>query len=297
VSSPPPETRGESLFFSFTEEHRKILNELVRHNPKLMSGSFSLLVKNPKVLEFDNKRNYFSRRLHARDSESRRSQPPLQLSVRRGDVFMDSFKSLYFKSGDEMKFGKLSIRFHGEEGVDAGGVTREWFQVLTRRMFDPNYALFRPVASDRTTFHPNHLSAVNSEHLLYFKFIGRVIGKALYEGRVLDCHFSRAVYKSILGRSAGLKDMESLDLDYAKSLKWMLDNDITDIITENFAVETDDFGEQKIVDLVEDGRNVAVTEENKSEYVDLVVKYKLLGSVQEQMDNFLKGKGIRHSIT
>ncbi|KAF5014417.1 hypothetical protein F66182_14609, partial [Fusarium sp. NRRL 66182] len=201
VATPTSETGPgmENLFFNFTEEHRKILNELVRQNPRLMSGTFSLLVKNPKVLEFDNKRNYFTRRIHSRSAEVRQPHPPLQLSVRRDQVFLDSFKSLYFKTAEEVKYGKLNIRFHGEEGVDAGGVTREWFQVLARGMFNPNYALFIPVASDRTTFHPNRLSGVNTEHLMFFKFIGRIIGKALYEGRVLDCHFSRAVYKSILG--------------------------------------------------------------------------------------------------
>lgn len=290
VSSPPPDTGMEGLFFNFTEDHRKVLNELVRQNPKLMSGTFSLLVKNPKVLEFDNKRNYFNRRIHSRGAETRHPHPPLQLSIRRDQVFLDSFKSLYFKTADEMKYGKLSIRFHGEEGVDAGGVSREWFQVLARGMFNPNYALFVPVASDRTTFHPNRLSGVNQEHLMFFKFIGRIIGKALYEGRVLDCHFSRAVYKRILGKSVSIKDMETLDLDYYKSLLWMLENDITDIITENFSVETDDFGEKQVIDLIEGGRHIPVTQENKEEYVQLVVEYRLTGSVKEQLDNFLKGK-------
>lgn len=192
--SPQVETGMENLFFKFTEDHRKILNQMVRNNPKLMSGSFSLLVHNPKVLEFDNKRNYFNRRLHSR-SGNRDPHPTLQLSVRRDQVFLDSYKSMYYKTGDEIKYAKLSIRFHGEEGVDAGGVTREWFQVMARQMFNPDYALFIPVASDRTTFHPSRMSGVNPEHLSFFKFIGRIIGKALYEGRVLDCHFSRAVYK------------------------------------------------------------------------------------------------------
>ncbi|KAL2821931.1 hypothetical protein BJX63DRAFT_427294 [Aspergillus granulosus] len=279
----------ESLFFKFTEEHRKILNELVRQNPRLMSGTFSLLVKNPKVLEFDNKRNYFTRRLHSRGAEPRHPHPPLQLAVRRDQVFLDSFKSLYFKNADELKYGKLNVRFHGEEGVDAGGVTREWFQVLARGMFNPDYALFIPVAADRTTFHPNRLSGVNPEHLMFFKFIGRIIGKALYEGRVLDCHFSRAVYKCILSRNVSIKDMETLDLDYYKSLLWMLENDITDIITETFAVETDDFGEKQVIDLIENGRNIPVTQENKEEYVQKVVDYRLVVSVREQLDNFLKG--------
>ena len=290
ITSPPPESFMESLFFKFTEDHRKILNDLVRHNPKLMSGTFSLLVKNPKVLEFDNKRNYFTRRLHSRGTEARHPQPPLQLSVRRDQVFLDSFKNLSYKSGDEIKYGKLSIRFHGEEGVDAGGVTREWFQVLSRQMFNPDYALFIPVASDRTTFHPNKLSKINEEHLMFFKFIGRIIGKALYEGRALDCHFSRAVYKRILGKTVSIKDMETLDLDYYKSLLWMLENDITEIITETFSVETDDFGVIEVVDLTENGRNIPVTEENKQEYVQLVVEYRLTGSVQAQLEMFLQGR-------
>lgn len=289
ITSPAPESRMESLFFKFTEEHRKILNDLVRQNPKLMSGTFSLLVKNPKVLEFDNKRSYFTRRLHSRTAEARHPQPPLQISVCRDRIFLDSFKWLSFKSADEIKYGKLSIRFNGEEGVDAGGVTREWFQVLSRQMFNPDYALFIPVASDRTTFHPNKLSKVNEEHLMFFKFIGRIIGKALYEGRALDCHFSRAVYKRILGKTVSIKDMETLDLDYYKSLLWMLENDITEIITETFSVETDDFGVTEVVDLVENGRNIPVTEENKQEYVQLVVEYRLTGSVQTQLEKFLEG--------
>ncbi|KAL8928633.1 MAG: hypothetical protein Q9172_000848 [Xanthocarpia lactea] len=289
IASPPPESGMENLFFRFTEDHRKILNDLVRHNPKLMSGTFSLLVKNPKVLEFDNKRNYFNRRLHSRGTEARQPQPALQLNIRRDQVFLDSYKFMHFKSGDEIKYGKLNIRFHNEEGVDAGGVTREWFQVLSRQMFNPSYALFVPVASDKTTFHPNRLSHINDEHLDFFKFIGRIIGKALYEGRALDCHFSRAVYKRILGKSVSIKDMETLDLDYYKSLLWMLENDITEIITETFSMETDDFGVTEIVDLIENGRNIPVTEENKHEYAQRVVEYRLTGSVQAQLEKFLGG--------
>ncbi|KAM3565487.1 hypothetical protein MY1884_000192 [Beauveria asiatica] len=300
LSSPVAESQTASLFFSFTEEHRRILNELVRHSPKLMSGTFALLVRNPKVLEFDNKRNYFNRTVHSRAAhgQSRPSYPPLQLSVRRESVYRDSFANLYYKSGDEIKYGKLNIRFGGEEGVDAGGVTREWFQVLARQMFDPNNALFIPVSSDRTTFHPNKLSkfhlnedsnAGESTDSIHFKFIGRIIGKALYEGRLLDCFFSRAVYKRILGKSVSVKDMESFDPDYYKSLCWMLENDITDIITETFSEEEDEFGVIKIVDLVPNGREIPVTEENKQEYVRLVVEHRLLTSVKDQMESFLKG--------
>ena len=124
---------------------------------------------------------------------------------------------------------------------------------------------------------------------MFFKFIGRIIGKALYEGRVLDCHFSRAVYKRILGKPVSLKDMETLDLEYYKSLLWMLENDITDIITETFSTDVEAFGETQTVDLIENGRNIPVTEENKHEYVRLVTEHRLTGAVQEQLEHFLKG--------
>ena len=289
ASTPPPsESRMEGLFFKFTEDNRKILNELIRNTPKLMSGNLSVLAKNSKVLEFDNKRTYFTRKLHTR-SENRVAHHPLQLNVRRDQVFLDSFKSLYYKSGDEIKFGKLNIRFHGEEGVDAGGVSREWFAAMARQIFNPDYALFNPVASDRTTFHPNPLSMINDEHLHFFKFIGRIIGKALYENRVLDCHFSRAVYRRILGKSVSLKDMESVDLEYYRSLVWILENDITDVTFETFSVDIDRFGLTETVDLIDNGRNIPVTEENKQEYVQLVVEHRLIKSVDEQLNNFLKG--------
>lgn len=52
---------------------------------------------------------------------------------------------------------------------------------------------------------------------------------------------------------------------------------------------SEDFGEARIVDLIENGRNIPVTEENKQEYVQLVAEYRLTGSVNDQLDNFLRG--------
>jgi E3 ubiquitin-protein ligase HUWE1 len=254
-----------------------------------MNGNLSILAKNSKVLEFDNKRNYFNRKLHTRADRSQPHGNSLQLAVRRDHVFLDSYKALYYKSGDEIKNGKLNIRFNGEEGIDAGGVSREWFAVMARQMFNPDYALFNPVASDRTTFHPNKLSGINDEHLSFFKFIGRVIGKALYEGRLLDAHFSRAVYRRMLGKSVSLKDMETLDLDYYRSLVWILENDITDVTFETFSAEVEAFGVTETVDLIPGGRDIAVTEENKQEYVRLVVEHRLIKSVEAQLDAFLGG--------
>jgi E3 ubiquitin-protein ligase HUWE1 len=157
----------DSFFFTFTEKHKKVLNIMVRNNPALMSGSFALLVCNPKMLEFDNKRNYFVQQLHKRTA-SRENYSMLKLNVRRQYVFEDSYHQLQGRTGDEIKYGKLSVLFYDEEGLDAGGVTREWFSVLARQMFDPNYALFITSAADKLTYQPNRASAVNPDHLSFF---------------------------------------------------------------------------------------------------------------------------------
>lgn len=278
----------EDLFFAFTEEHKKILNIMVRNNPSLMGGSFSLLVHNPKILEFDNKRSYFVQQLHKR-TEPREHYPPLQLNVRRAHVFEDTYRQLQGRTGKEIKHGKLNVQFHNEEGVDAGGVAREWFSVLARQMFDPNYALFITSAADKLTYQPNRASGVNSDHLSYFKCVGRIIGKAIHDGRLLDAYFTRSFYKLMLGRSVDYRDVEAVDPAYYKSLVWMLDNDITDIIDLTFSVETDDFGTNKIIDLKPDGRNIAVTESNKHEYVTLITEQKLVLAIKDQVNAFLEG--------
>ncbi|KAF9143356.1 hypothetical protein BG015_000457, partial [Linnemannia schmuckeri] len=278
----------EELFLQFTEKHSKILNIMVRNNPALMSGSFSLLVHNPKMLEFDNKRNYFTQQVHKRTA-NQGHYGTLQMNVRREMVFIDSFTQLQSRSGEEIKYSKLNVHFHGEEGVDAGGVTREWFQVLARQMFNPDYAMFKTSAADKLTYQPNRASWVNPDHLLFFKFIGRVIGKAIYDGRLLDAYFTRSFYKHILGRPVDYRDVEAVDPEYYKSLVWMLDNDITDIVEETFSVETDDFGNMKTVDLKPNGRNIPVTEENKHEYVKYITEQKLTLAIKDQIHSFLQG--------
>lgn len=228
----------EDLFVTFTDAHRKILNVMVRNNPSLMSGSFSLLVHNPRVLDFDNKRNYFTQQLHRRPA-SREHYGTLQLNVRRPRVFEDSFQYLQRKTGEQIKYGKLSVRFYDEEGVDAGGVTREWFQILARQMFDPNNALFQPCAADRLTYQPNKNSWVNPEHLSFFKFVGRIIGKAIYDGRLLDAYFAKSLYRQLLGKPVDYRDVEWVDPEYYNSLLWILENDPTPLEL-TFSVEADE---------------------------------------------------------
>jgi E3 ubiquitin-protein ligase HUWE1 len=138
---PASAVESENLFVTFTTTHRKVLNAIVRTNPGLLSGSFSLLVRNPRVLEFDNKRNWFLQKLKRKRDQPVNS-PVLHLNIRRQYVFEDSFRALERRAGEEVKYGKLSVKFYNEDGIDAGGVTREWFSVLAQQIFDPNFGEF-----------------------------------------------------------------------------------------------------------------------------------------------------------
>ncbi|KAA1127878.1 hypothetical protein PGTUg99_000780 [Puccinia graminis f. sp. tritici] len=69
----------------------------------------------------------------------------------------------------------------------------------------------------------------------------------------------------------------------------MLDNDIDGIFELTFSVEADDFGSTRIVDLKPGGQEIPVTNENKAEYVQLLVQNRLTVSIREQIDAFKKG--------
>ena len=97
---------------------------------------------------------------------------------------------------------------------------REFFYLLSHEMFNPSFCLFQYSAIDNYTLQINANSDINPEHLSYFKFIGRAIGLAVFHQRFLDSFFIGAFYKMILEKKISLIDMESVDPDLYRSLKW-----------------------------------------------------------------------------
>ena len=79
-------------------------------------------------------------------------------------------------------------------------------QVMAREIFNPNFSLFVPVPMGGSTFQPNPNSVVQNDeargtnHLDFFKFVGRVVGKALHDGQYIDAYFTRSFYKHMLGQ-------------------------------------------------------------------------------------------------
>jgi E3 ubiquitin-protein ligase NEDD4 len=224
-----------------------------------------------------------------------RSQPKMrvldgkcELSLRRGRVLEDSFTAVMKMSGEDLK-RRLIIKFEGEDGLDYGGVSREFFFLLSHQMFDPSYGLFEYSAHDNYTLQINSASSVNPDHLSYFKFIGRCLGLAIFHRRFLDAYFVPSFYKMILSKKTTLADLESVDMELYKGLIWMLENDITDVLEEDFTVTEDHFSEIKTVELWPGGADIPVTEANKKEYVEAVVEYRITKRVQEQSEALREG--------
>lgn len=225
-----------------------------------------------------------------------RSQPAMRIlsgqchiKVRRSHIFEDSFAEISRQSATDLK-KRLMIKFDGEDGLDYGGLSREFFFLLSHEMFNPFYCLFEYSAHDNYTLQINPHSGINPEHLNYFKFIGRVVGLAIFHRRFLDAFFIGALYKMMLGKAVQLADMEGVDADFHRSLQWMLDNDISGgILEQTFSTEDERFGVMTVEDLIPGGRDIDVTNDNKKEYVELMVKWRIEKRIEEQFHAFKEG--------
>lgn len=224
-----------------------------------------------------------------------RSQPALRIlpgqchiKVRRKNIFEDAYQEIMRQTPEDLK-KRLMIKFDGEEGLDYGGVSREFFFLLSHEMFNPFYCLFEYSAHDNYTIQINPNSGINPEHLNYFKFIGRVVGLGVFHRRFLDAFFVGALYKMMLRKKVVLQDMEGVDAEVHNSLKWMLENSIDGILDLTFSADDERFGELLTVDLKPKGRTIEVTDENKKEYVELFAQWKIVDRVQEQFRAFMDG--------
>ncbi len=116
---------------------------------------------------------------------------------------------------------KLFLTFKGEEGLDYGGVAREWFFLLSHEVLNPMYCLFQYTSKDNYCLQINPASYINPDHLNYFRFIGRFIAMALYHGKFIDSGFSLPFYKRMLNKKLTLQDLESIDPVLYNSLAWI----------------------------------------------------------------------------
>ncbi|KAI7789692.1 NEDD4-like E3 ubiquitin-protein ligase WWP1 [Triplophysa rosa] len=213
----------------------------------------------------------------------------VKITVSRQTLFEDSFQQIMnFKPYDLRR--RLYVIFRGEEGLDYGGLAREWFFLLSHEVLNPMYCLFEYAGKSNYCLQINPASTINPDHLSYFCFIGRFIAMALFHGKFIDTGFSLPFYKRMLNKKLILKDLESIDPEFYNSLIWIRDNNIEECALEMyFSVDMEILGKITSHDLKMDGANILVTEENKEEYIGLMAEWRFSRGVENQTKAFLDG--------
>uniref|UniRef100_A0AAY4D3S4 E3 ubiquitin-protein ligase HACE1 n=1 Tax=Denticeps clupeoides TaxID=299321 RepID=A0AAY4D3S4_9TELE len=296
-----PQGMTSPRFIEFVCKHDEVLKCFVTRNPKIIFDHFHFLLECPELMSrfmhiikgqpFKDRCEWFYEHLLAGQPDSDMVHRPVNendiLLIHRESIFRSSCEVVSKSSNEKLKQG-IAVRFHGEEGMGQG-VVREWFDILSNEIINPDYALFTQSA-DGTTFQPNSNSSVNPDHLNYFRFAGQILGLALYHRQLVNIYFTRSFYKHILGIPVNYQDVSSIDPEYAKNLQWILDNDISDLGLElTFSVETDVFGAMEEVPIKPGGTSIQVTQENKEEYVQLVTELRMTRAIQPQINAFLLG--------
>eukprot|EP00029_Vermamoeba_vermiformis_P000446 TRINITY_DN1050_c0_g2_i1.p1 TRINITY_DN1050_c0_g2~~TRINITY_DN1050_c0_g2_i1.p1 ORF type:complete len:725 (-),score=207.85 TRINITY_DN1050_c0_g2_i1:153-2327(-) len=212
------------------------------------------------------------------------TSPFLELRVRREHLIEDSLSQL--SAADRTDLVKeLKVQFVGEEGIDEGGVSKEWFQLIVKEIFDPKYGMF---IEDEV----NRLQWFNSASRDFpeFELTGILLGLAIYNGVILDMHLPVVVYKKLLGLKLSLEDVKQVNPGLYRGLKQLndYDGDVEDLDL-TFQIVYDFFGQNIVHNLLLNGANIPVTNDNKQQYIDLYVQYLLEESVKQQFDWFLKG--------
>lgn len=212
-------------------------------------------------------------------------EPFFHLEIEREHLVEQTLEKI--KQADPKDIRKrLRVSFKGEEGLDAGGVTKEFFQLLSEELFDINSGLWTTKFGDEV----NWFNSDNSWDEKGYEMIGLLFGLALYNSVLLDVRFPMAVYRKLLGLPLGLEDI--VDEELRRGLKQLLDyegDDVEDIFCLSFEVSWMELGEERRLDLKPDGANIPVTNDNREEYVLRYVSWILVDSIKDQWNAFEVG--------
>jgi len=213
----------------------------------------------------------------------------IKINIRRSDLLTDSvFAFNKIKKEDMRK--QLRFEFLGEAGLDATGLAREWYDQVSEQLFNPDYGFFTHSGIDQMSMQINPGSKMLSDdHAEYFRFAGRLMGKALFDKHVIKAHLVRPLYKHILGWPVVYKDLEQIDSESFNGMNKMLELDDVSCLALDFTVIESEVTQGTVLDLKPDGANIAVTNENVEEYLACLMQCKLLDRVKVQASHMLHG--------
>jgi len=222
--------------------------------------------------------------------------PHIDLLVRRNYIYEDSYDKL---SQDNEPNLRLKMRVQlvnaaglDEAGIDGGGLFREFLSQLLKAAFDPNRGFFA-LTLDQFLYPNPTANQIHGDSTQHYFFIGRILGKALYENMLVELPLATFFLSKLLGQTlinVDIDHLDSLDPELYKNLLYLktYDGDVQDLGLD-FTIAVEDFGENKIELLKADGDEIAVTNENRIEYIHLVADYKLNRQIKQQCNAFRAG--------
>ena len=251
--------------------------------------------------------------------------------IKRKQEFQDAFESFY-ELGADLK-EPIQITFVDEfdmpeAGIDGGGVTKEFLTSVTTQAFsqDAEHEHQFFVENEKHILFPNpnaiedlrlrlqqrgfkknspQMREKIRELLKQYEFLGRIIGKCLYEGILVDVSFAGFFLKKWAltggtgsaslesGYRANINDIRELDEDLYKGLLSLKNADDAESLSLSMAVNDviGPEGRQTVLEheLVPGGADMAVTNENRYLYISRLTWYRLQGQSAQQTNAFLKG--------
>ncbi|KFD69997.1 hypothetical protein M514_06796, partial [Trichuris suis] len=231
--------------------------------------------------------------------------PYLVLTVSRQNIVEDTIGQLFSIDPNDLKkpikvlpnaytakmerlFILFSVQFIGEEADDVGGVKKEFFLLLFQELLNPKFGMFIEYSESRRIWFSN----VTFEDPKTFQFIGILCGLAIYNGVIVALPFPLALYRKLLKEPVTVEDLKELSPTEGRSLEQLLDyegNDFESVFSLAFQITVSVFGESKTIELKPNGADIPVTKENRQEFVDLYVDYKLNKSISPLFDAFSNG--------
>lgn len=215
----------------------------------------------------------------------------LRIAVRRTHVVEDALNALVVHADDLKKPLRVTFVSGGvpEPAQDEGGVRKEFFQLLSRDLLRPEFGMF--VYDDATRTYWFNPASMESE--VEYALVGALLGLAIYNAVLLDVHFPLVLYKKLLGGEPGFADLTQAFPDLGRGLQALLDyepaSEVEAVFCRSFEVEYDFWGEKRTHELKPGGSDIAVTGENRKEYVQLYTKWVLDESISAQFKSFARG--------
>lgn len=211
-----------------------------------------------------------------------------QLRVRRDHLIEDALRGIVQIDSKRDLRKPLKVTFQGEEGLDAGGVRKEFFTLITRTLFSPEFGMFEEFPETKMLWFKKD----SIEPPINFELIGSLIGLALYNAVILDLNMPVLLYRRIKGDHLSLRDLDDFQPQLASSLRSLLayeGEDFESVFCLSFSVDYESWGEKITHDLIPGGASVAVTKANVRDYVRAYLNWLYLDSVKPQYDAFDRG--------